>query len=90
MSATPILIEEGYWMNSQLSVARFYGGIKFNGEEYVIVPPKNDLLLKGWVPVYKKLGRERTIGLIKNGTSLKVAKEMIKQKDDVEQLKLDL
>ena len=87
---TPILIEEGYWMNSQLSVARFYGGIKFNGEEYVIVPPKNDLLLTKWVPVYKKLGRERTIGLIKNGTSLKVAKEMIKQKDDVEQLKLDL
>lgn len=90
MSTTPILIEEGYWMNSQLSVARFYGGIKFNGEEYVIVPPKNDLLLKDWVPVYKKLGRKRTIGLIKNGTSLKVAKEMIKQKNDVEQLKLDL
>ena len=87
---TPILIEEGYWMNSQLSIARFYGGIRFNGEEYVIVPPKNDLLLKVWVPVYKKLGRERTIGLIKNDTSLKVAKEMIKQKDDVEQLKLDL
>ena len=87
---TPILIEEAYWMNSQLSVARFYGGIKFNGEEYFIVPPKNDLLLKDWVPVYKKLGRERTIGLIKNGTSLEVAKEMIKQKDDVEQLKLDL
>ena len=77
-------------MNSQLSIARFYGGIRFNGEEYVIVPPKNDLLLKVWVPVYKKLGRERTIGLIKNDTSLKVAKEMIKQKDDVEQLKLDL
>ena len=77
-------------MNSQLSVARFYGGIKFNGEEYVIVPPKNDLILKGWVPVYKKLGRERTIGLIKNGTSLDVAKEMLKMRDNVEQLKLDL
>lgn len=90
MSATPILIEEGYWMNSQLSVARFYGGIKFNGEEYVIVPPKNDLLLKSWVPIYKKLGRERTIGLIENGTSLEVAKQMFKAKDDVEQLKLNL
>ena len=90
MSATPILIKEGYWMNSQISVARFYGGIKFNGEEYVIVPPKNDLLLKGWVPVFKALGRERTVKLIKNGTSLEVAKKMIKAKDDVEQLKLDL
>lgn len=37
MSTTPILIEEGYWMNSQLSIARFYGGIKFNGKEYKIV-----------------------------------------------------
>lgn len=87
---TPILIEEGYWMNSQLSVARFYGGIKFNGEEYVIVPPKNDLLLSKWVPVFKALGRERTVKLIKNGTSLEVAKQMIKAKDNVEQLKLDL
>ena len=42
------------------------------------------------MPVYNKLGRERTIGLIKNGTSLEVAKQMIKAKDDVEQLKLDL
>ena len=90
MSATPILIEEGYWMNSQLSVARFYGGIKFNGEGYVIVPPKNDLILSKWVPVFKALGRERTVKLIKNGTSLEVAKKMIKAKDDVEQLKLDL
>ena len=87
---TPILIEEGYWMNSQLSVARFYGGIKFNGEEYVIVPPKNDLLLYKWVPVFKALGRERTVKLIENGTSLEVAKQMIKAKYDVEQLKLDL
>lgn len=90
MNKTAILIEEGYWMNSQLSVARFYGGIKFNGEEYVIVPPKNDLLLSKWVPVFKALGRERTVKLIKNGTSLEAAKQMIKAKDDVEQLKLDL
>lgn len=87
---TPILIEEAYWMNSQMSVARFYGGMKFNGEEYVIVPPKNDLIQVKWVEVYRKLGRERTIGLIKNGTSLEVAKRIIKAKDNVEQLKLDL
>ena len=77
-------------MNSQLSVARFYGGIKFNGEEYVIVPPKNDLILTKWVPVFKALGRERTVKLIENGTSLEVATQMIKAKDDVKQLKLDL
>ena len=87
---TPILIEEAYWMNSQMSVARFYGGMKFNGEEYVIVPPKNDLLMSKWIPVFKALGRERTVKIIKNGTSLEVAKQMIKAKDAVEQLKLDL
>lgn len=76
-------------MNSHLSVAKFYGGVKFNGEEYVIVPPKNDLISSKWVPVYNKLGRERTIGLIKNGTSLEVVKQMLRAKENVEQLKLE-
>lgn len=86
MTKTPILITSDYWMNSQLSVARFYGGIKFNGEEYVIVPPKNDLILSKWVPVYKKLGRDKTIKLIKEGVDLKE----VMAKNNVEQLKLDL
>lgn len=86
MTKTPILITSNYWMNSQLSVARFYGGIKFNGEEYVIVPPKNDLILSKWVPVYKKLGRDKTIKLIKEGVDLKE----VMAKNNVEQLKLDL
>lgn len=87
MTKTPILITSDYWMNSQLSVARFYGGIKFNGEEYVIVPPKNDLILSKWVvPVYKKLGRDKTIKLIKEGVDLKE----VMAKINVEQLKLDL
>lgn len=94
MSAAPILIEEGCWMNSQLSIAGFYGSIKFNGEKYVVVPPKNDLLLAKWVPVYKKLGRDETIKLIKKGTDLKEALNIAKPpktpKDNVEQLKLDL
>ena len=46
--------------------------------------------LAKWAPVYKALGRDRTIKLINNGTSLEVAKQMIKAKDEVEQLKLDL
>lgn len=73
-------------MNSQLSIARFYGGIKFNGEKYVIVPPKNDLILSEWVPVYKKLGRDKTIKLIKEGMNIKE----VMAKINVEQLKLDL
>lgn len=97
MNTKTILIEEGYWMNSQLSLARFYGSIRFNGEKYVVVPPKNDLLLAKWVPVYKKLGRDETVKLIKKGTDLKEALNIAKTpktsktpKGNVEQLKLDL
>jgi hypothetical protein len=25
-----------HWLNTQLSIARHYGGIRYNGEEYVI------------------------------------------------------
>lgn len=34
---TPICMAEEYWASSQFSVARYYGGIKFNGHEYYIV-----------------------------------------------------
>ena len=66
-----------YWMNSQFSIARHTGSIKINGAEYIVV--SSDLLRFDWFPVYNTLGRERTIGLINNGTSLDVAKEMAKQ-----------
>ncbi len=32
-----ILYPEGSWRNTQMSVARFYGGITINGTRYVIV-----------------------------------------------------
>ena len=37
MSNLPILMAEEFWMNSQFSIARFYGGMVLNGVEYVIV-----------------------------------------------------
>ena len=33
----PICMTEGYWTNSQLSIARYYGKITVNGYEYYIV-----------------------------------------------------
>lgn len=33
----PICMTEEYWANSPLSVARYYGRIKFNGNEFYIV-----------------------------------------------------
>lgn len=37
MSNVPICMTEEYWASSPLSVARYYGRIKFNGHEYYIV-----------------------------------------------------
>lgn len=34
---TPMLMTEEFWHNSQFSIARFYGGMTFNGRRYVIV-----------------------------------------------------
>lgn len=34
---TPLLMTEEYWANSQLSVARYSGGIRMNGADYIIV-----------------------------------------------------
>ena len=31
-----LLMTEEFWANSQLSVARYYGGITFQGREYII------------------------------------------------------
>ena len=41
---TPDRIKKSIWMNSPLSVARHYGGIKINGDFYVIDPATQDLV----------------------------------------------
>lgn len=101
-----IIMAEEYWANSHLSVARYYGGIKLNGDEYKIVnkygitleelsDPRSkhyvkegkaipagepaDLVLNEWIPIYRKLGREKTIELVKKGLSIKEAKKMAKE-----------
>ena len=89
-----ILMEEGYWRNSQFSIALFYGAInvKIGGEtiEYVIVNKEGkdifecseeaqkagrekaiepgepvDLIDRRYIPVYRKMGRETFIKMIK-------------------------
>jgi hypothetical protein len=57
--------------------------MKINGKDYLLISEHSnrytpDLLRFDWVPIYTKLGRKKTIGLINNGTSLSVAKQMIK------------
>ena len=102
-----VIMTEEYWANSHLSIARYYGGIKVNGDEYKIVnkdgvtleelsdphskhyagdgmaiPPGEpaDLVRKDWIPIYRRLGRDRTIELVKIGTALKEAKKIAKER----------
>ena len=36
------------WLDSQLSIARFYGGIQYNGTRYVIAPNEEGQPLVRW------------------------------------------
>lgn len=45
------------------------------------IPPGEpaDLVRKDWIPVYRKLGRDRTIKLVRDGVSLAEAKRTAKE-----------
>jgi hypothetical protein len=76
----PIVIEREAWINSQLSIARFTGGVALNGKEYYLVMGYDDLVCEDWVLVYANLGREKTIELLKNDTPLREAKKLLKER----------
>ena len=110
----PIAMAEEYWANSQLSIARYYGGLKYNGHDYQIVNKQGitlmelsdpdskhyvagdrkaiepgepaDLVRKGFIPFYKKLGRDLFIDILKEHQQAsdvelkKIYKELTKRK----------
>lgn len=57
---TPICMTEEFWANSQLSIARYYGRIKFNGHEYWILDKKGRDLFE-CSAIADKEGREKAI-----------------------------
>lgn len=57
---TPILMEEEYWRNSQLSIARFYGKIQFNGQMYFVVNKEGKDLIRCRIEAEKE-GRAMVI-----------------------------
>lgn len=65
------------WINSQLSVARFYGGMILNGKEYFVEPGTNDLVVKSSKNKAKqrKAEKDRYQQLMdwKQGRSVKIA-----------------
>lgn len=51
-----ILIHPDYWRNSQLSIARFYGGINIEGTLYLIDKPSDYLVREDFVKFVGALG----------------------------------
>lgn len=70
MTEYPDRIPYAQWINSQLSVARFYGGIKINGKSYVIDKETNDLV----IPMSRKKRKE--LAEKKNKKELSISDEM--------------
>ena len=102
------IIPEDVWMNSQLSIARIYGGCVLNGEKYIVcnkhgitvfelsdpnskhyvgdgeqkcIAPGEpcDLVNEKWIPLYKKLGRDRLIELVNKNKTLEECKKIAKE-----------
>jgi hypothetical protein len=70
MTEYPDRIPYEAWINSQLSIARFYGGISVNGKRYVIDRETNDLV----IPMSRKKRKE--LAEKKNKKNLSISDEM--------------
>ena len=68
-----IMMAKEFWLNSQFSIARFYGGIHINGTRYIIMGSEQDLVDDRFAKYYNKLGREKFIQILEqnNRTSHK-------------------
>lgn len=101
-----VLMAKEFWLNSQFSIARFYGGICINGIRFIIMGSEQDLVNNDFAKYYHKLGRDRFIQVLeqnkhasktsiaqamKNALSeFKLIKRTVKQQDNKQQTKLDL
>ena len=95
-----LLMEESAWVNSYLSVARHYGGVSFQENEYSIVNKFGqtlfessiapgepaDLVVDWLIPYYKKMGREKFIEHLKTLPKGIEKKDAIKSFKDVTKL----
>lgn len=99
-----IMMAKEFWLNSQFSIARFYGGIRINETRYIIMGNEQDLVDDRFAKYYNKLGRDRFIQVLEQNrhadkgfvmqvmeaalNSQKVAKKT--QQNNKQQTKLEL
>lgn len=97
---------EEYWANTQFSIARYYGRVRINNANYVIVNKDGkdifecseeaerqgrekaiepgepaDLCREDFVPIYRKLGRDKFLQFLsenKDCTTVKEARKRLK------------
>ena len=60
MNNAPLLMTEEFWANSQLSIARYYGEITFDGRKYIIVD-KHGRDIYECSAIAEREGREKAI-----------------------------
>ena len=87
----PILMAEDFWLNSQLSIARFSGGLTSGGKTWLVIPPANDLVRQDFIKYYCKLGRDRFLEVLiqhhqaSDKELLAIYKDLTKQKKHEEE-----
>lgn len=59
-----IMMAKEFWLNSQFSIARFYGGISINETRYIIMGSEQDLVDDKFAKYYHKLGREKFVQIL--------------------------
>lgn len=59
----PFVMSPDFWLNSQLSVAKYYGGCDYNGVKYVIVPSTCDMVRFDCLDIYHKFYK-KTVPII--------------------------
>ena len=60
MSNVPLLMTEEFWANSQFSIARYYGGMTYNGHKYIILD-RHGRDLWECSAIAKREGRQKAI-----------------------------
>lgn len=54
----PFVMGPGYWLNSQLSIAKYYGGMTYNGVHYQIDYDTGDLVRSDCYELYIKFYKD--------------------------------
>lgn len=66
----PFVMGPHFWLNSQLSVAKYYGGCDYNGVKYVVVPQTADLVRFDCLDIYKKFYQKNRPHYDKDGNKI--------------------